>query len=266
MRGEIEDLHVEHGGETAQSLRTDAEGVDLVAQLDAQLLDLVLRTARLELRHVDVLHQRFLRHQHRLLRRATDADAEHARRAPAGTHERHRLHDPVHNRVTRVEHGELRLVLRAAALGRQLHLDGVARHDLDVHHRRRVVARVLARKSGVGHNRGAQHVVGLQVGAPHPFVHHVLHGHRGVPTHVHAHLEKHHHDAGVLADRAMPFGAHARVGEDLRDRIFGGRALFLLVGVAQRVDVVQRMEIRDVLERVRDGLNEVGLGDGRHGR
>jgi hypothetical protein len=30
------------------------------------------------------------------------------------------------------------------------------------------------------------------------------------------------------------------------------------------MDVIQRMEVRDVLERVRDGLDEVGLGDGRH--
>ena len=264
VRGAIKDLHVEHGGETAKSLCADAQRVDLVAQFDAQRFDLVLWSARLELCHVDVLHERFLRHEHRLLGRSTDADAEHAWGTPASPHERHRLHDPVHDRITRVEHRKLRFILGAAALRRQLHLDRITGHDLVVHDGRRVVTRVLARERRVGHDRRAQHVVGLQVGASHAFVHHLLDRHRGVPTHVHADLEKHHHDPGILADRAMPFGAHARVGEDLRDRVFGGRALLLLVGVAQRMDVVQRMKVRDVLERVGDGLDEVRLGDGRH--
>jgi len=55
----IEDFDVEDGREPAQPLRADAERVDLVENLDAQLLDVGLRAARLQLRHVDVAHQRF---------------------------------------------------------------------------------------------------------------------------------------------------------------------------------------------------------------
>ncbi len=38
--GIVEDLDVEDGGEAAKALRADAEPVDLVVELDAQLLDL----------------------------------------------------------------------------------------------------------------------------------------------------------------------------------------------------------------------------------
>ena len=76
VRGVVGDLDVEHGSKAAESLRADAEGVGLVEQLDAQLFDLVPRAARLELCHVDVVHQRFLGEEHRLLGRAADADAE----------------------------------------------------------------------------------------------------------------------------------------------------------------------------------------------
>ena len=37
--GEVEDLDVEHGGEAAESLGADAEGVDLIVELDAELFD-----------------------------------------------------------------------------------------------------------------------------------------------------------------------------------------------------------------------------------
>ena len=39
VRRVVEDLDVEHGGQAAQALRADAERVDLVVELDAQLLD-----------------------------------------------------------------------------------------------------------------------------------------------------------------------------------------------------------------------------------
>src|SRR6266704_834682 len=81
---------------------------------------------------------------------------------------------------------------------------------------------------------------------------------------VHPDLEKHVDDAGVLADRAVTLGAHARVGEDLRDRVLRrGRAL-ALVGAREVPDVVARMVVADVLERVGDALNEVFLPDRGH--
>jgi hypothetical protein len=41
------DLDVEHGGQAAQALGADAQRVDLLVELDAQFLGLVLRAARL---------------------------------------------------------------------------------------------------------------------------------------------------------------------------------------------------------------------------
>ena len=52
-------------------------------------------------------------------------------------------------------------------------------------------------------------------------------------AHVHADLQEDVDDAGVLADRAVALGAHARVGQDLRDGVLGGRRLFALVGAAK---------------------------------
>lgn len=49
----VHDLHVEHGGQTAQALGADAQLVDLLEQLQAQLLDTVLRAAGLQFVDVD---------------------------------------------------------------------------------------------------------------------------------------------------------------------------------------------------------------------
>ena len=76
--------------------------------------------------HVDGIHQRFLGQQHRLLGRAADADA---RACPADTSPRPssaRSSAPSRRGIGRIEHRELRLVLRAAAFGRQRDLDRVA--------------------------------------------------------------------------------------------------------------------------------------------
>ena len=60
---------------------------------------------------------------------------------------------------------------------------------------------------------------GCKIGAANTLVDHVLDAHGGVPLHVHADLEEDGHDAGVLADGAMTFGAHARVDQQLRDGV-----------------------------------------------
>lgn len=102
----------------------------------------------------------------------------------------------------------------------------------------------------------------MVVGAAHAFLHHLIHAHRGViPTHVHADLQEHGYDAGVLADRAMTFGAHARIDQDLRDRILGGRRLLAIVGGRETTGVVDRVVVRDVLQRVGDALDHVLLLD-----
>jgi hypothetical protein len=78
-------------------------------------------------------------------------------------------------------------LFRAAALGRDDHVDRVARHHLDVDHARGVVLGVDALAGRIGQHRGAQLVVRVHVGAAHAFVDHVFHAHGGVvPAHVHA--------------------------------------------------------------------------------
>ncbi len=269
VRGVHLDLDVQHGGEAAQALRADAQGVDLVEQLQAQFLHLVeLLAARglgLQLVHVQVVHQAFLGEQHGLFRRAADADAQHARRAPAGTHGGHGLEHPVHQVVAGVHHDHLGLVLAAAALGRDGDVHGVAGHDLREDHGGRVVLRVLAQELRVGHDARAQGVVRVVVAAAHAFVDGVfqaLAGGEAFPAHVHADLQEHVDDAGVLADGALAGGAHLAVGKDLRHRVLGRRALLALVGTGQVGDEVGGMVVADVLQGRGDGFHEVVVPDG----
>src|SRR3546814_6984636 len=63
----------------------------------------------------------------------------------------------------------------------------------------------------------------------------------------------------------MAFGAHARVDQDLRDRVLRSRAFLALVGGRQVPDVVDRMVVADVLQGVGDGLDEIFLLDGNRG-
>ncbi|MCY1529424.1 hypothetical protein D9M68_645680 [compost metagenome] len=261
MRREGVDLDVEHRGQAAQALRADAQRIDLFIQLDAQLFQLVLRTAGQQLVHVDVFHQRLLGHQHGLFGGAADADAQHARRTPAGAHRRDRLEHPVHQRIAGVQHGELGFVFRTAALRGKLHVDLVAGDELDVQDTGRVVARVLAREQRVVQHGGAQRIVGIQVAAAHAFVTELLQRALGVEAHVHADLQEHVDDTGVLAQRALAFRAHARVGQDLGHRIARGRAFLALVGAGEVADVVHRMVVADELDPVGDRLDEVFFFD-----
>ena len=63
----------------------------------------------------------------------------------------------------------------------------------------------------------------------------------------------------------MAFGGHARVGQNLSDRVFGGWVFFTLIGFAQGFDVVQRVVVADVLESIGDGLDKIFLLDRAHG-
>ena len=266
VRRVIQNLHVEHRGQAAEALRADAECIDLVVELDAHFLEFGFRSARLQVRHVDGVHERLLRHQHRFFGRAAHADPEHPRRAPSRAHGRHGLEHPIDDRVGGVEHRELGLRLRTAAFGRHIHVHLAPRHQLDVDHRRSVVAGALAREHGIGEDRSAQLVVGIVVGAPHAFVDHVREAQLRLPAHIHADLEEHVDDAGVLADRAVALGAHARIGEDLRDRIFRRERLLALISAAEGLDIILRVVVADVLQGIGDALNEIFLPDGRsHG-
>ena len=137
--GIVEHLDIEHGRQTAETLRADAERVDLLVQFDAQFLGAILRATGDQFLNIDRGHQRFLGQHERLLRGAADADAENARRTPARAHQRHGLQHPVHQIVGRIQHGELGLGFGTAALGRADHLDMVAGDDFVMHDRRGVV-------------------------------------------------------------------------------------------------------------------------------
>jgi hypothetical protein len=118
--GEVLDLDVEDGGEAAEALRADAEGVDLVVEVDAELFDLGARAALDEFVHVDGVHEGLLGHDHGLFGGAADADAEHSGRAPAGAHAGEGLEHPVDDGVGGVEHGEAWTWLRSRRLLKRL--------------------------------------------------------------------------------------------------------------------------------------------------
>ena len=82
--------------------------------------------------------------------------------------------------------------------------------------------------------------------------------------HVHADLDERDDDARVLADRSMALGAHARIGEDLRDRVLGRGRLLGRIRFGQRLDVVDGVIVGDVLQRVGDARDEIFLPDGSH--
>ncbi len=107
MGGVIHYFYVQHGGQAAQALGANTEGIHFFEQLQTQLLRAGLGTTGLQLMDVDRVHQGFLGDQHGLLGGAADADAKHAWRAPASTHLGNLFQHPVHHGVGRVEHGEL---------------------------------------------------------------------------------------------------------------------------------------------------------------
>jgi hypothetical protein len=54
----------------------------------------------------------------------------------------------------------------------------------------------------------------------------------------------------------MALGAHARIGEDLRDRVLRRRRLLCRVRLGKRFDVVDGVMRGDVLQRIGDAGDE----------
>src|SRR5450830_519638 len=167
--------------------------------------------------------------------------------------------------VGRVEHGHFRLVLGTTALGGHIHFHGITRDDGVVDHRRGVVLGVFTRARWIGEDRSTQDVFRQVVGATHAFVDHVVQAHGGaVPTHVHAYAHEHSDDTGVLADRAVAGGAHARVDQDLGDGVTGCWRFFAQVGFVHCLDEVNGMVVGNELQGVGNALNQVVLLDHGH--
>src|SRR3546814_19748070 len=61
--------------------------------------------------------------------------------------------------------------------------------------------------------------------------------------------------------RPVALGAHPRVDQDLRDRVLRSRAFLALVSRRAVRDVVHRVVVADVLQRVGDALDEIFLLD-----
>ena len=264
MAWRVQDLHVEHGRETAEPLRTDTHGVDRIEYVDAQLFDIALRAALLELAHVDGIHQALLGKLHAMFRGAADADAQHPRRTPARAHGGDLFQHPVDDIVRRVHHLELRLVLAATALGSHVNADRIAGDHLNREHARRIVACIATRERRIGKDRRAQLVVRMIVGAANAFIDDFLQGAFAVEAAAHAPFDEDVDDTGVLADRPVPFGAHAAVRQDLRDCILCRGAFLGLVGIAQGADVIHRVVVRNILEGVGDALDKVVFADDSH--
>ena len=270
--GRVElDLDVEHGGQPAKALRTDAQRVDFVKQLQAHFLDLVKRLAGcafgLQLVHVDVVHQAFFGQENGFFCGAANANAQHAGRAPAGAHGRYGFEHPVHDGVARVEHGQFAFIFGAAAFGGHRHLHGLAGHQLGKDHSRCVVLRVGALEVRIGDNAGTQGVVRVFVAAAHAFVDGVFKAAgKTRQANIHAELDEDVDDAGVLADRPVAGGAHLGVGEDLRNGVFGCRALLALIGACQVCNEIGRVVVADELQSCSHRFDQVFLLDVRgHG-
>ena len=130
-------------------------------------------------------------------------------------------------------------------------------------HCRRVVARVAALEGRWIDDGCAQLVVGPVVGGTDALVDHLIQGQCDVigPTQLHADFAEHRDDTGVLADRPVALGTHARIDQNLFDGVFGCGALLALIGSGHGRNEVGRVVVRDVLEGVGDALDHIGLTD-----
>ena len=104
----------------------------------------------------------------------------------------------------------------------------------------------------------------MPVGAPHAGIDHVIDAAVGVPAYVHAYAEENIDNAGVLADRPVPLGTHARVDQDLRHGVTRGRGLLALVRRMHRPDKVRRVIVGDILQGIADAVDEILLADRAH--
>ena len=256
--GEVEDFDVEDGGEAAEALCANAELVDLVEDFDAELFDVgggvAGGDAGLELLHVDGVHEGLLGEEHGFLRgcrrcRCPTCQVDTSRRPWWGT--------VLRTQSTMESEGlsmtNLDLASEPpplAATVTSMVLPGTRETSTT---QGGVVDGVLAGEGRVGEDAAAEFVVGVEPGAAHALVAELLQGLRwGVAgvvgeADVETELEEDGHDAGVLADGAVAFGAHAGVDEDLLDGVFGGGGLFELVGAGEVGDVVDRVIEADVL-------------------
>ena len=147
-----------------------------------------------------------------------------------------------------------------------MHVDGITGDQPGVNHGGGVVLGVLSAPCRVLKNRRSQRVIRMGIGPPHPLIDHVIQGAFRFPLHVHANFNKDRDDAGILTNRPVPHGTHARIDENLRHRVFGGGVLFHLPGFVHRLHKIERMVVRDELQRIGDAVDHILLLNDCHKR
>ena len=148
-----------------------------------------------------------------------------------------------------------------------MHLYLVTRHHLVVDNGRCVIAGILALAIRVRQDGGPQHIIRMGVCPAHTLVDHLIQRQLAVPLDVHADVHKNRDNTGVLAQRPMALGAHARIDQNLGHGILRRLGLFPLVGFMNRVDEILGVVIGNELQRVRYAFNQVVLADyGGHRR
>ena len=261
------DLHVEHRGQAAQALRADAQRVDLLVQLDAQRLDLGrARRPRPSWPAARACRGRPSGFPWPCSTAFSAVPPMPMPSMPGGHQPAPIVGTVLSTQSTTLSPGLSMASLLLFSLPPPLAatvMSSVLPGTISVKITAGVLSLVFLRvELRVGHDRGAQRVVGVVVAAAHAFVDGVVQAAgEAFPAHVHADLQEHVDDAGVLADRPVAGRAHLAVGQDLRDRVLGRRALLALVGARQVGDVVGRVVVADVLQRGGDGFDQVGLLD-----
>ena len=84
---------------------------------------------------------------------------------------------------------------------------------------RSIVAGIFTLAIGIAEDRRAQYIIWMGIGLTYTLINHIRKAHISLPLDVHADPDKHCNYAGVLTDRAMPHGTHARVHENLRHSV-----------------------------------------------
>ncbi len=213
--------------------------------------------------HVDRVHQRFLRHapwpcRPCRRRRCRACRAGTSRRPSSGT---------VSSTQSTIESEGFSIVnidlfsepppLAATVTSTVLPGD-----ELDVHDGRRVVAGVLPGEQRVRDDRGAQPIVGSQrsrgarLHPPSPAGRAFVSQRTPMPAFTNTLTMPVSWQIG-----RRPFGAHARIRQDLGDGVLCRGRLLARVGAAEVLDVVGGVVVGDELQGVSDALHEVGFTD-----
>src|SRR5262245_59804585 len=204
----------------AVALRADAQAVGALEQLLLQRVEEGVGVGR-----ADLPQEGLLREEGGLLERPAHADPQDQRRAGVGARHLHALDDEVLHTLEagrRRQHGVLRAVLTAPALGHDGELQIRAGRHLHVDHGRGVVAGVHAVEWRL-HHRRAQET--LRVALAHALVDRVIEA-AARDVHVLAQLDEADGHARVLAvGDALGPGDLRVLLQDLEDLAAGGRAL-----------------------------------------